>query len=55
MTNASETRVPCSRVTRERLWNAKRDGETFDTLFSKMLRQYDPDDAGNGETNKPPA
>lgn len=42
MSNASETRVPCSRETRERLWNAKKGGETFDALFQKMLEQYDP-------------
>lgn len=52
MTNASETRVPCSRETRERLWNAKQGGETFDALFRKMLEQYDPGTAENGETTK---
>lgn len=41
MSDASETRVPCSKETREQLWNAKNGGETFDSLFQKMLEQYD--------------
>lgn len=49
---ASETRVPCSKATRERLWQAKTGSETFDTLFRNMLEQYDPDAAERGETTK---
>lgn len=40
--NVSETRVPCSRATREQLKSAKRGGETYDELFREMLEQYDP-------------
>lgn len=43
MSKASETRVPCSRETREELRSAKRGGESFDQLFQKMLEQYEPD------------
>jgi len=43
MSKASETRVPCSRETRESLRSAKRGGETFEQLFQKMLEQYEPD------------
>lgn len=46
MSNASETRVPCSKDTRKRLWNAKQGGETFDSLFNRMLEQYEPDVSG---------
>jgi len=52
MSNASETRVPCSKATRERLWNAKQGGESFDALFRKMLEQYDKEQAEPGETTK---
>lgn len=45
MSKATETRVPCSKETRERLWGAKTGGEAFDTLFQKMIEQYDPDEA----------
>lgn len=43
MSKASETRVPCSRETREELRSAKRGGESFDQLFQKMLEQYEPE------------
>lgn len=46
--NVSETRVPCSRETRELLRSAKRGGETYDELFRVLLEQYDPDDRQNG-------
>lgn len=45
MSDACETRVPCSKETRRRLWNAKRGGESFNSLFRKMLAQYDPEEA----------
>jgi hypothetical protein len=47
MSQAAETRVPCSVDTRERLRAAKRGGQTFDELFQTMLDQYDPDAAEN--------
>jgi hypothetical protein len=46
--NVSETRVPCSRNTREQLRSAKRGGETYDELFRAMLEQYDPEKTENG-------
>lgn len=55
MSNPTETRVPCSRETREQLWGVKRGKETFDDLFQQMLEQYDPDAVGDGETTKTPA
>lgn len=42
MTNASETRVPCSKEVRAQLRSAKRGGITFDELFRRMLAQYEP-------------
>lgn len=39
----AETRVPCSRETREKLRRLKRGGEAFDDLLREMVRQYDPD------------
>lgn len=45
MSTATETRVPCSKDTRERLQAAKRGGDSYDRLFRKMLEQYDPEKA----------
>jgi hypothetical protein len=45
MSRAAETRVPCSKATRERLWDAKSGYMTFDELFRQMLAQYDPEEA----------
>jgi hypothetical protein len=42
MTNATETRIPCSRATRERVKSLKRGGESYDDLLQKMVEQYDP-------------
>jgi hypothetical protein len=39
---ASETRVPCSYSTRDHLRSLKQGDETYDTLFRKMMEQYDP-------------
>jgi hypothetical protein len=52
MSNASESRVPLSKDTRYRLKNAKRAGETYDSLFQKMLNQYDPDEAHDASEAK---
>lgn len=45
MPNVTESRVPLSKNTRFELKQAKRGGETYDALFQKMLKQYDPDAA----------
>lgn len=37
MSKATETRVPCSKETRERLWGAKNGSESFDELFNRLL------------------
>ena len=42
MGNRTEARVPCSYSTKERIKAAKRGGETYDELFRKMLKQYEP-------------
>lgn len=52
MSNASESRVPLSKDTRYRLKNVKRSGETYDSLFRKMLNQYDPDEAQDASEAK---
>lgn len=40
--SANETRIPCSRDTRDLVKSQKRAGETYDTLLRKMVEQYDP-------------
>lgn len=45
MSQATETRVPCSKETRGQLRAAKRGGQTFDELFQTILDQYDPEAA----------
>lgn len=47
VSRATETRVPCSRDTREQLRACKRGGESFDDLFQKMVEQYDPKEAAH--------
>lgn len=44
MSQASETRVPCSKETRERLWKAKNGSETFDSLFNRLLDSCEADE-----------
>jgi hypothetical protein len=45
--NADETRIPCSKRTRERyIKPLKRGGESYDELLRKMAEQYDPEDQG---------
>lgn len=48
MSMTTGTRVPCSIDTRDRLRAAKRGGDTYDDLFRKMLEQYDPSEAHQG-------
>jgi hypothetical protein len=40
--NATETRIPCSRSTRDLVRSLKRGGESYDDLLEKMAKQYDP-------------
>lgn len=42
MSQASETRIPCSRETRRLVKAQKRGGESYDSLLRKMVEQYDP-------------
>lgn len=43
MTQAAETRIPCSRQTRDLVRSQKRGGESYDDLLRKMVAQYEPD------------
>jgi len=43
MSNASESRIPCSRETRQLVASQKRGGERYEDLLRKMVEQYDPD------------
>lgn len=45
MADADETRLPCSRETRELVASEKRGGETYDSVLRKMVQQYDPEKA----------
>lgn len=45
MATANETRIPCSRETRERVRAQKRGGENYDSVLRKMVEQYDPEKA----------
>ena len=45
MSVACETRVPCSKETRDALKSVKRGQESYEELFQKMLEQYDPEEA----------
>lgn len=42
MSKACATRLPCSIETRDRIKEAKRHGETYDSVLQKMVEQYDP-------------
>ena len=43
MATAHESRIPCSRETRELVKQQKRGGENYDSLLRKMVKQYDPE------------
>ena len=45
MSKAQETRIPCSRDTRELVRALKRGGENYDSVLRKMVKQYDPERA----------
>jgi Fic family protein len=42
MTHASETRIPCSKDTRDAIKEVKDAGETYDLLLRRMVAQYEP-------------
>ena len=52
MSNADETRLPCSRETRELVAAQKRGGENYDSVLRKMVEQYDPEKAAEKPEDK---
>ena len=51
MTTDLESRIACSRETRQILKNQKRGGERYEDLLRKMVDQYDPDAAAQTYEN----
>lgn len=51
MAQADETRLPCSKETRDLVAAQKRGGETYDSVLRKMVDQYDPERAGQPREN----
>lgn len=49
MDGVNETRIRCSKETRDLLKPLKRGGESYDELLRKMIDQYDPEAALNDE------
>lgn len=45
MSKAYESRIPCSRETRELVAAQKRGGENYDSVLRKMAKQYNPEEA----------
>lgn len=45
MSKAYESRIPCSKETRELVAAKKRGGENYDSVLQKMVKQYDPEEA----------
>lgn len=43
MSKNADSRIPCSKETREAVAAQKRGGETYDSLLQKMVEQYDPE------------
>jgi len=52
MSQAHETRLPCSRKTRGLVKSQKRAGENYDSVLRKMVEQYDPEQAAETPENK---
>ena len=52
MSQAHESRIPCSRDTRQLIKSQKRGGENYDTVLRKMVEQYDPEKATETPGNK---
>lgn len=45
MSKTADSRIPCSRETRELVKSQKRAGERYEDLLRKMVAQYDPEEA----------
>lgn len=45
MPNATETRIPCSRETRNLVKRQKRAGQRYEDVLRQMVEQYDPTEA----------
>jgi len=52
MSQAHESRIPCSRDTRRLIKSQKRGGENYDTVLRKMVEQYDPEKAAETAERK---
>jgi len=52
MSQANESRIPCSRETRRLIKSCKRGGENYDSVLRKMVAQYDPDAATQDTEDK---
>lgn len=52
MSQANESRIPCSRETRRLVKHQKRGGENYDSVLRKMVAQYDPDAAAQDAKDK---
>jgi len=52
MSQANESRIPCSRETRRLVKQQKRAGENYDSVLRKMVVQYDPDAAAQDAEDK---
>jgi len=52
MSNATETRLPCSRETRSLVAQQKRRGGNYDSVLRKMVAQYDPEKAAETYEDK---
>lgn len=53
MSKAHESRIPCSRDTRELVAAQKRGGENYDSVLRKMAKQYDPDRGAEAPNDEP--
>lgn len=51
MAVTDETRIPCSKATRQMVKACKRGGENYDTVLQKMVEQYDPEEAAETPVN----
>ena len=45
MSNGAETRIPCSRETRDLVKRQKRAGQRYEDVLRRMVEQYDPTEA----------
>jgi hypothetical protein len=52
MSQAHESRIPCSRETRRLVKQQKRGGENYDSVLQKMVEQYDPKKAAETPERK---